>query len=142
VSIVTGLRAGRPGFDPLQGQGIFLFATASRSAVGPTQSPVQRMPAVKRSGREADQSPPSSAQGKIAPLSRISSWHCPQVSTVTTSPLLNISEAKFNVFIFFLGGRSIFICRVDLYHSRLNIEPCLRPRIIVTLAIFSLLSFR
>jgi hypothetical protein len=41
VSIVTWLRARRPEFDYRQGQGFFFFATASRLALGPTQSPIQ-----------------------------------------------------------------------------------------------------
>jgi hypothetical protein len=44
-----------------------LFTTASRTALGPTQPPVQWVPGalswvVKRPGREADHSPPSSAE--------------------------------------------------------------------------------
>jgi hypothetical protein len=57
------------GFDSLQELGIFLFTTASRTALGPTQPPIQWVPGalslgVKRSGREADHSPPSSAEVK------------------------------------------------------------------------------
>jgi hypothetical protein len=53
------------------GLGIFLFTTASRTALGPTQPPIQRVPGalslgVKRPGREADHSPPSSAEVKNA----------------------------------------------------------------------------
>jgi hypothetical protein len=49
------------------GLGIFLFITASRTAPGPTQPPSQWVPGalslgVKRPGREADHSPPSSAE--------------------------------------------------------------------------------
>jgi len=48
---------------------IFLFTTASRPAVGPTQPPIQWLPVavslgVKRPGAEADHSPPSSAEVK------------------------------------------------------------------------------
>jgi hypothetical protein len=44
-----------------------LFTTVSRPALGPTQSPIQWVPGalslgVKRPGREADHSPPSSAE--------------------------------------------------------------------------------
>jgi hypothetical protein len=47
----------------------FLFTTASRTALGPTQPPIQWVPGVpslglKRPGREADHSPPSSAEVK------------------------------------------------------------------------------
>jgi hypothetical protein len=56
-----GLRAGRQGFDSRQGQEIFLFSTASRPALGPTQPPTQWVAGalslgVKRPGREADHS--------------------------------------------------------------------------------------
>jgi hypothetical protein len=55
--------------DSLRGLGIFLFTTASRTALGPTQPPIQWVPGVlslglKRPGREADHSPPSSAEVK------------------------------------------------------------------------------
>jgi hypothetical protein len=51
--------------------GIFLLTTASRPALGPTQHPMQWVPAalslgVKRPGREADHLPPSSAEVKSA----------------------------------------------------------------------------
>jgi hypothetical protein len=57
------------GFDSRRGLGIFLFTTASRTALGPTQPPIQWVPrvlslGVKRLGREADHSPPSSAEVK------------------------------------------------------------------------------
>jgi hypothetical protein len=49
--------------------GIFIFTTASRTALGPTQPPIRWVPealslGVKRPGREADHSPPSSAEAK------------------------------------------------------------------------------
>jgi hypothetical protein len=49
--------------------GIFLFTTASRTALGPTQPPIQWVPGalsleVKRQGLEADHSPPCSAEVK------------------------------------------------------------------------------
>jgi hypothetical protein len=51
------------------GLGIFLFTIASRTALGPTQPPTQWLPgdlslSVKGPGREADHSPPSSAEIK------------------------------------------------------------------------------
>jgi hypothetical protein len=57
------------GFDSRCGLGIFLFTTASRTALGPTHPPIQWVPralslGVKRPGSEADHSPPSSAEVK------------------------------------------------------------------------------
>jgi hypothetical protein len=51
------------------GLGIFLFTTASRMALGPTQPPIQWVPdalslGVKRPGREVDHLPPSSVEVK------------------------------------------------------------------------------
>jgi hypothetical protein len=40
------LRTGRSGFDPRQGQRIFLLAPASRPALGPTQPPIKWVPGV------------------------------------------------------------------------------------------------
>jgi hypothetical protein len=56
-------------FVSRRGQGIFLFTAVSRTALGPTQPPIQWVPGslslgVKRPGREADHSPPSSAEVK------------------------------------------------------------------------------
>jgi hypothetical protein len=52
-------------------RGIFLFTTVSRTALGPTQPPIKWVPGalslgVKRPGREADHSLPSSAEVKNA----------------------------------------------------------------------------
>jgi hypothetical protein len=57
------------GFDSRRGLGIFLFTTASRTALGPTQPLIQWAPGtlslgVKQPEREADLSPPSSAEVK------------------------------------------------------------------------------
>jgi hypothetical protein len=56
-------------FDSRRGLGIFLFTTESRTVLGPTQPPIQWVPGslslrVKRQGREAEHSPPSSAEFK------------------------------------------------------------------------------
>jgi hypothetical protein len=64
-----GWAIGVLGFDSQRGLGIFLFTTASRMALGPSQPPIQWVPGalslgVKRPGREADHSPPSSAEIK------------------------------------------------------------------------------
>jgi hypothetical protein len=64
------VHTGNRGFDSRRGLGIFLFTTAFRMALGPTQPPIQRVPGalslgVKRPGREADHhSPPSRAKFK------------------------------------------------------------------------------
>jgi hypothetical protein len=59
----------RVGIDCRWGLGILIFTTASRTALGPTQPPVQWVPGalslgVKRLGREADHSLPSSTEVK------------------------------------------------------------------------------
>jgi hypothetical protein len=71
VSIVTELRAGRPGFDSWQWKGIFLSTTASNPALGFTQPPNLMGSGVfslgiKRPEHEADHSPVSSAEIKNA----------------------------------------------------------------------------
>jgi hypothetical protein len=58
------------GFDSRRELGIFLFTTAPGTALGPTQPPIQWVPGalslgVKRAGREAHHSPPSSAEVKV-----------------------------------------------------------------------------
>jgi hypothetical protein len=56
---------------PTEGVGIFLFTTASRTALGPTQPPIQWVRGahslgVKRLRRDAYHSPPSSTEAKNA----------------------------------------------------------------------------
>jgi hypothetical protein len=58
-------------FDSRRELGIFLFTTVSRTALGPTQPSIQWVTGalslgIKRPGREADHSPPSSAKDKNA----------------------------------------------------------------------------
>jgi hypothetical protein len=67
----TGWTIGVLGFDSRRGLGICFFITASRTALGPIQPPIQWVPGafylgVKRPGRESDHSPPSSAEVKNA----------------------------------------------------------------------------
>jgi hypothetical protein len=69
IALSYGLEDRVLGFDSRRGLGIFLFTTASRTALGPTQPPIQWVPAalslrVKRLGREGDHSSPSSAEVK------------------------------------------------------------------------------
>jgi hypothetical protein len=64
-----GWTIGVLGFNWQWGVGIFLFTTASRMVLGPTQPPIQWVPGalslgVKWPGRKADHSPPSSAKVK------------------------------------------------------------------------------
>jgi hypothetical protein len=65
------LRAGRPRCRSSSPRKVknFLFSTSSRPTVGPTQPHIQWVPGplspgVKRQGREADHSPPTSAEVK------------------------------------------------------------------------------
>jgi hypothetical protein len=67
--ISLGYRLVGLGFESRQRLGIFLFTTASRLALGPTQPPIQLVPGalslgVKQPGREADHSPQSSDEVK------------------------------------------------------------------------------
>jgi hypothetical protein len=67
--ITLGYGLDVPGFETRQGLGIFLFTTASRPALGPTQHHIQWVQGapslgVKWPGREANHSPPSSAEVK------------------------------------------------------------------------------
>jgi hypothetical protein len=66
-----GWTVGVSGFDYRRGLGIFLFTTASRTALWLTQPHIQWVTGavslrVKRPGRKADHSPPSSAEVKNA----------------------------------------------------------------------------
>jgi hypothetical protein len=64
-----GWTIGVLGFNSWQGLGIFLFTTTTRTALGPTQPPIQGVSGalslrVKQPGCEADHSLPSSAKVK------------------------------------------------------------------------------
>jgi hypothetical protein len=83
VGIGSRLRAGRLGFDSRQGIGIFLFTTASRPDLGPTQPAIQWLPRARSlgvtwPGREADHlshiPPRLRMRGAIPPLPYTSSW--------------------------------------------------------------------
>jgi hypothetical protein len=75
VGIATGLRAERSGFDIRQGLGIFRYRAQTGSGAHPASYPMDTgitYPGVKRLEREADHSPPSSAEVKKA-------WNCTRV---------------------------------------------------------------
>jgi hypothetical protein len=66
---VITLTANNRGFESWQRLRIFLFTTASKPALSPSQPPMKWVPGalslgVKRPGREADLSSPSSAEVK------------------------------------------------------------------------------
>jgi hypothetical protein len=84
------------GFDLQQGLGIFLFTTVSRTALRPTQPPIQWVLGdlslgAERLGFEADHSPPSSAKAKNAQsyisTPNMPSWCSAYLSTGTTLPV-------------------------------------------------------
>jgi hypothetical protein len=90
IALAYGLDDGVLEFDSGRGLGIFLFTTASRPALGPTQSPIQWVPGalslvIKRlPRREADNSPPSSAEvkewvGLYLHFPNTPSWRCAQL---------------------------------------------------------------
>jgi hypothetical protein len=69
IALATGWTIGVLGSDSRPGLGNFLFTTASRAALEPTQTPIQWVPGalslgIKRQGREADRSPPPCAEVK------------------------------------------------------------------------------
>jgi hypothetical protein len=88
----TGWTIGVLGFDSRRGLGIFFSTTASRTALGPTQSPIQWVRdalslGVKRPGSEADHSPQPSGEFKecvklYLHFPTTPSWHGAQFSSV------------------------------------------------------------
>jgi hypothetical protein len=78
-----GLRAGWKSLESQGGDEIFLFSTAYRPALGPTQPPIQWVPgalssAMKRLRNEADHPPTSSTEVKtgraVLPFPHTSTW--------------------------------------------------------------------
>jgi hypothetical protein len=84
--IALGYRLDDRGLETRQVLGIFLFTTAPRPALGLIQSPIQWVTGallmrVKRLRREADHSPPSSAEDKsawsyVGSIPRITVYEC------------------------------------------------------------------
>jgi hypothetical protein len=83
VGVSMGYRLDGQGLVPGKCK-IFFFTMRSKPALGHTQSPIRWVPGeispgIKRPGREADYSPPSSAEvkngGAISSLPVIPSWH-------------------------------------------------------------------
>jgi hypothetical protein len=106
----VGLKTGCSGFDSRQWLGIFLFTTASRTALWPTELPIQWVPGalslgIKRPKHEADHSSPSSAEVRNA-------------GSYTSTPAiylhgLVLSENTRKVLsftFFFSAGRIKFLC--------------------------------
>jgi hypothetical protein len=97
------------GVDSRWGLEIFLFTTASRQALRPTQPPIQGVlrvlsPGVKRPGREAGHSPNFSAEVKnewsYTSTPNKFSWRGAYLSTGTTLPLLLLLLLLFIYFWF------------------------------------------
>jgi hypothetical protein len=89
--------------------GIFLFTTASRPALGPTQLPFQWVPtaltpSIKRPVREADHSPPSSAEVEnkcsytSAPQYAFMAWCLVKHSPVLPLPVVRWSSGLLWVY--------------------------------------------
>jgi hypothetical protein len=76
VGIAIGYRLNNRGVGVRVPVGSRIFSTSPRPELGPTQLPIQWLPAVKRPGREADHSPPTSAEvKKMWIYTATPSWH-------------------------------------------------------------------
>jgi hypothetical protein len=103
------------GFDSRWGLEIFLFTTASRTALGPTQPPIQWVPEAfslggNRPGREAGHLPPFSAEvkmrGAIPPL--------PQYAFMAWCSV----KAQGQLYLYLLLGRGISPSQGRYLHRR------------------------
>jgi hypothetical protein len=88
--------------------GIFLFTTASKTALGPTQSPIQWLPGalslgVKRVGCEADHSLPSSAEVK--------EWVELYLHSPNTPPWRGAQLKHRDIFTFYLVVCMLSLCK-------------------------------
>jgi hypothetical protein len=90
--LATGWMIRILGFDSRWGLWIFLFTTASRTALGPTQPPIQWVKralsqGVKRPGREADHLPPLSPTRLLGIVLSEAQGICSLLSAFITSKL-------------------------------------------------------
>jgi hypothetical protein len=145
----AGLRAGRSGFSgSISGEGWEFFSSASRTALEPTEPPVQWVPGalflgVRRPGREADHSPPSSAEVKewvelYLHSPDMPSWYgaqlkhrdnftftfywlnCVLASKSVTGSFMLYSQAMFLI----LLCLSMFLCNILYEIRQRNSSPC------------------
>jgi hypothetical protein len=99
------------GFDCRRGLGVFLFTTTSRTALEPNQPPTHWVPrvlspGVKRPGREADHSPPSSAEVENA-------W-----SYTSTPPVKH--RYNFTFYLFYNEYYYIVLCVMQQHNEQIN----------------------
>jgi hypothetical protein len=122
-----GWTIGVLGFDSRRGLGMFLFTTASRTALEPSQSPIQWVTGVlslgvKRPGREADHSPPSSTE--------VTEWVELYLHSPNTPPWRGAQLKHRDNFIFTLTvpcettiiKNSYFICKVRILNECFQIQ--------------------
>jgi hypothetical protein len=112
----TGWTIGVLRFDSRRGLGIFLFTTASRTALEPTQPPIQLVRGalslvVKRPGREADHSPSSSAEVK--------EWveiylHSPNMPSWRGAQLKHRENFTFYLYLLEFNYRIIRVCELQV----------------------------
>jgi hypothetical protein len=106
-----------PGSIPVSGK-IFLFSTASRPTLGPTQPLIQwatgaLSPGIKRQGREPDHSPPSTAKvmngGYIAPSLHMFSRHTGTILSSWLPEKLLILTLSSSVSIYLIVHRNFCV---------------------------------
>jgi hypothetical protein len=124
----TGWTIGVLGFDSRRGLGIFLFITVSRTALGPTQLPIQWVPGsislgIKRLGHEADHSPPSIAEVKECVELYL---HSPNTPSWRGAYLKHRDNCTFNLY-------WIHSCMLQLFEIFLSLSLSLSQKADVTL---------
>jgi hypothetical protein len=97
----------------------FLFSTSSRAGLGYTQPPIQWVhvalsPEVKRPGREADHSPPSSAEVK-----KMWIYTSPYAFAVSTGTTLHFTAtcSCINGYQRFIATRWRHLWKADFFHT-------------------------